>query len=42
MEVSPYDPTRGRIIWRHKWKLNLALKREALTIKSLEERANFT
>ncbi len=18
MEVSPYDPTRGRIIWRHK------------------------
>ena len=42
MEVSPYDPTRGRIIWRHKWKLNQALKREALTIKSLEEKANFT
>jgi translation initiation factor IF-1 len=20
MEVSPYDPTRGRIIWRHKWR----------------------
>ena len=20
MEVSPYDPTRGRITWRHKWK----------------------
>jgi hypothetical protein len=34
MEVSPYDPTRGRIIWRHKWKLNQALKREAQTIKS--------
>ena len=26
MEVSPYDPTRGRIIWRHKWKLKQVLK----------------
>ena len=26
MEVSPYDPTRGRIIWRHKWKLKRVLK----------------
>ena len=27
MEVSPYDPTRGRIIWRHKWKLKQVLKK---------------
>lgn len=20
MEISPYDPSKGRIIWRHKWK----------------------
>ena len=26
MEVSPYDPTRGRIIWRHKWKLKQVLE----------------
>ena len=26
MEISPYDPTRGRIIWRHKWKLKQELK----------------
>ena len=26
MEVSPYDPTRVRIIWRHKWKLKQVLK----------------
>jgi len=40
MEVSPYDPTRGRIIWRHKWKLKQVLKKEGLTIKSLGEKVN--
>ena len=40
MEVSPYDPTRGRIIWRHKWKLNQVLKKEGLTIKSSGEKVN--
>ena len=40
MEVSPYDPTRGRIIWRHKWKLKQVLKKEGLTIKSSEEKVN--
>ena len=20
MEISPYDPSKGRIVWRHKWK----------------------
>ena len=42
MEVSPYDPTRGRIIWRHKWKLNQALKRGVQTIKSLGEKESYT
>lgn len=41
MEVSPYDPTRGRIIWRHKWKLKQVLKKEGLTIKSLGEKVNY-
>lgn len=41
MEVSPYDPTRGRIIWRHKWKLKQVLKKEDLTIKLLEEKESF-
>ena len=41
MEVSPYDPTRGRIIWRHKWKLKQVLKKEGLTIKSSGEKANY-
>ena len=41
MEVSPYDPTRGRIIWRHKWKLKPVLKKEDLTIKLLEEKESF-
>jgi len=40
MEVSPYDPTRGRIIWRHKWKLKQVLKKEGLTIKSSGEKVN--
>jgi len=33
MEVSPYDPTRGRITWRHKWKLKQALKRGVQTTR---------
>jgi len=41
MEVSPYDPTRGRIIWRHKWKSKQVLKKEDLTIKLLEEKESF-
>jgi len=41
MEVSPYDPTRGRIIWRHKWKLKQVLKKEGLTIKSSGEKVNY-
>ena len=42
MEVSPYDPTRGRIIWRHKWKLNQVLRRGVQTIKSLGEKVSYT
>ena len=42
MEVSPYDPTRGRIIWRHKWKLKQVLRRGVQTIKSLGEKASYT
>ncbi len=42
MEVSPYDPTRGRITWRHKWKLKQALRRGVQTIKSLGEKVSYT
>ena len=42
MEVSPYDPTRGRIIWRHKWKLKQVLKNVVQMTKLLEEKESFT
>ena len=42
MEVSPYDPTRGRIIWRHKWKLKQVLKNVVQMIKLWEEKESFT
>ena len=42
MEISPYDPTRGRIIWRHKWKSKQVLKNVVQTTKLLEEKGSFT
>ena len=41
MEVSPYDPTRGRITWRHIWKLNQVLKRGVLATRLLGVKVSF-
>lgn len=33
VEMTPYDPKRGRIIFRNKWKLNHQLRKFVETVK---------
>jgi hypothetical protein len=41
VEMTPYDPKRGRIIFRNKWKLNHQLRKFVEIVKLSAERDVF-
>ena len=41
VEITPYDPNKGRIVYREKWKSKLVLKNVASTAKSFAAKERF-